>query len=217
ALVLVEGAPDLRDHRVAGHEADPAVGGVDDVGAGGGLGDGGLGHGSCSPGGCDRWRINLYDAARSMTCHPFSRILAAMTEIRWLDEREARAWRALQAVQLRLTSQLSRELAADSELSYPDYTVLVVLTDQPDGRLRAYQLGHELGWEKSRVSHHVSRMEARGLVRRERCSSDQRGAYVVVTERGRAAIEAAAPGHVAAVRRYFIDRLTPEQLDALAD
>lgn len=163
-----------------------------------------------------------------MTCQPlgcrqigdmstFFPYPGAMTEVRWLDEREARAWRALQAVQLRLTSQLSRELAADSELSYPDYTVLVVLTDQPDGRLRAYQLGRELGWEKSRVSHHVSRMEARGLVRRERCPSDQRGAYVVVTERGRAAIEAAAPGHVAAVRRYFVDRLTPEQLDALAE
>ena len=139
-----------------------------------------------------------------------------MDDVQWLDEREARAWRGLQALQLRLTARLSRELASDSELSYPDYTVLVVLTDQPAGRLRAFELGQELGWEKSRVSHHVSRMVARGLVRREKCPSDQRGAFVVVTERGRAAIEAAAPGHVAAVRRYFIDLLTPAQLDVLA-
>lgn len=118
-------------------------------------------------------------------------------------------------MQLRLTARLSRELAG-SDLSYPDYTVLVVLTDQPDGRLRAYELGAELGWEKSRVSHHVSRMAARGLVTRERCPSDQRGSFVAVTDRGRAAIAAAAPGHVAAVRRYFVDLLSPEQLDTLA-
>ena len=95
--------------------------------------------------------------------------------------------------------------------------MLVVLTDQPEGRMRAFELGRELGWEKSRVSHHVSRMVARGLVTRERCPSDQRGAFVVVTARGRRAIESAAPGHVAAVRRYFVDQLSPAQLDALGD
>jgi DNA-binding MarR family transcriptional regulator len=151
-----------------------------------------------------------------MMCQLFRDMLAGMDDVRWLDEREARAWRGLQAVQLRLTARLSRELAADSELSWPDYAVLVVLTDQPDGRMRAYELGRELGWEKSRVSHHVSRMVERRLVTRERCPSDQRGAFVVVTARGRGAIEAAAPGHVAAVRRHFVDLLTDEQLDQLA-
>ena len=139
-----------------------------------------------------------------------------MTDVRWLDEHEARAWRGFQAMQLRLNAALSRELAVDSDLSYSDYSVLVVLTDQPGGRLRAFELGAELGWEKSRVSHHVTRMADRGLVQRERCSSDQRGAFVTVTEAGRTAIEQAAPGHVAAVRRWFIDLLTPEQLDELA-
>jgi DNA-binding MarR family transcriptional regulator len=143
-------------------------------------------------------------------------MLPPMDDVQWLDEREARAWRGLQAVQLRLTARLSRELASDSDLSYPDYTVLVVLTDQPEGRLRAFELGRELGWEKSRVSHHVSRMVARGLVSREKCPSDQRGAFVVVTDRGRQAIEAAAPAHVAAVRRHFVDLLTRDQLDVLA-
>ena len=139
-----------------------------------------------------------------------------MEDVRWLDEREARAWRSLQAVWHRLNAALARELADDTELSYSDYTVLVVLTDQPDGRLRAFELGAELGWEKSRVSHHVSRMVRRGLVSRVRCPSDQRGSFVVVTDRGRTALASAAPGHVDAVRRYVIDRLSPAQLDALA-
>jgi len=138
-----------------------------------------------------------------------------MEDVRWLDDREAAAWRGLQAMQAQLDARLARELADDSDLSYQDYMVLVALTDQPDGRLRAFELGRELGWEKSRVSHHVSRMIARGLVTRRKCPSDQRGAFVVITESGRRAIEAAAPGHVAAVRRYVIERLTPAQLDAL--
>lgn len=139
-----------------------------------------------------------------------------MEAARWLDDREAAAWRGLQRMQAQLTARLARELAGDSDLSYQDYVVLVALTDRPDGRCRAFELGSDLGWEKSRVSHHISRMVARGLVRRERCPSDQRGAFVVVTDHGRAAIEAAAPGHVAAVRRFVIDRLSPAQLDALA-
>jgi DNA-binding MarR family transcriptional regulator len=138
-----------------------------------------------------------------------------MAEIPWLDEREERAWRALQFMQLRLEGELARRLAADSGLSYPDYTVLVALTDEPDGRLRPSVLGRELGWEKSRVSHHVTRMAARGLVRRERCPSDGRGAFIVVTERGRKELAAAAPGHVLAVRELFVDRLTPRELDAV--
>ena len=60
-------------------------------------------------------------------------------------------------------------------------------------------------------------MADRGLVKKEKCDSDRRGAYVVVTKRGRKEIEAAAPGHVAAVRRLFVDRLTPDQLDAIGD
>jgi DNA-binding MarR family transcriptional regulator len=152
-----------------------------------------------------------------MTCQLFPGIVFHMTDVRWLDEREARAWRSLQSMQHRLTAALARQLADDSELSYSDYAVLVVLTDQPDGRLRAFELGAELGWEKSRVSHHVSRMADRGLVRRERCPSDNRGAFVVVTDAGREAIERAAPGHVAAVRHWFVDRLTPRQLDALIE
>lgn len=140
-----------------------------------------------------------------------------MTEHRWLDEREERAWRALQAMQMRLDAELARQLAADSSLSYPDYLVLVTLTDRPDGRMRLFELADELGWEQSRASHHVARMVTRGVVAKERCRDDRRGAHVRITDRGRAAIEAAAPGHVAAVRRLFVDRLTEEQLEAVHD
>ena len=140
-----------------------------------------------------------------------------MDDARWLDEREERAWRTLQAMQLRLTAALARQLAAESCLSYQDYLVLVALTGQPDGRLRLFELGRILGWEKSRLSHHVARMAGRGLVTKERCGPDRRGAFVVVTERGRKEIEAAAPGHVDAVRRLFVDVLTPEQLEAVGE
>lgn len=139
-----------------------------------------------------------------------------MGGVRWLDESEARAWRGLQVMHAQLAARLARQLAEDSDLSYQDYVVLVALTDRPDGRMRMFELGDVLAWEKSRVSHHVSRMAARGLVTRERCPHDNRGTYVVLTPEGRAAIEAAAPGHVAAVRHYVVDRLTPDQLDALA-
>jgi DNA-binding MarR family transcriptional regulator len=140
-----------------------------------------------------------------------------VTDVPWLDEREQRAWRALQFMQLRLEGELARQLATESGLSYPDYVVLVALTDRPDGRMRLFELGSVLGWEKSRLSHHVARMVRRGLVRKERCDDDRRGAHVAVTPRGRKEIEAAAPGHLAAVRRLFADRLTADQLDDLAE
>lgn len=139
-----------------------------------------------------------------------------MSDVRWLDEREARAWRTLQSMQARLTARLAGDLSTYSELSYADYLVLVALSDGPGGRLRLFQLAATLGWEKSRVSHQIARMTDRGLVAKQRCGDDRRGAYVEATDRGRKAIEAAAPRHVETVRRLFIDRLTPEQLDAIA-
>lgn len=140
-----------------------------------------------------------------------------MDEVRWLNEREERAWRALQFMQMRLEGELAHQLAADSGLSYSDYVVLVALTDRVDGRMRLFEVARDLGWEKSRVSHHITRMADRGLVIKEKCDSDRRGAYVVVTNQGRQELERAAPGHVAAVRRLFLDRLTPNQLEAVGD
>jgi DNA-binding MarR family transcriptional regulator len=143
------------------------------------------------------------------------RTMNSMTDVAWLDDREERAWRALQFMQMRLDAELARQLTAESGLSYPDYLVLVALTDQPEGRLRLFELGQVLGWEKSRLSHHVARMAKRGLVGKEECPTDRRGAYVVITEDGRSEIRAAAGGHVRTVRRLFLDHLSSEELDTI--
>lgn len=139
-----------------------------------------------------------------------------MTEPRWLDEDEHRCWRAFQMMQMRLAAQLAHDLSRHSDLSYQDYEVLVALTDQPEGRVRLFELGSWLGWEKSRLSHQVSRMVERDLVVKRTCASDRRGAFVEVTAHGRRMIEQAAPSHVAAVRRLFVDRLSRAQLQQLS-
>ncbi|MDX3850752.1 MarR family winged helix-turn-helix transcriptional regulator [Streptomyces sp. AK02-01A] len=138
-----------------------------------------------------------------------------MTEPRWLDETEARVWRAHLRVQRELMGTLSRLLAHDSGLSGAEYEVLVPLSEAPDGLLRARDLSEEVDWERSRLSHQISRMEKRGLVAREECPDDARGAMVRLTEAGRAAVEGAAPGHVEAVRRYFFDALSRDDVDVL--
>ena len=137
------------------------------------------------------------------------------TRAKWLNEQEQRAWRAFLQLAVELNARLNRNLVREAGLSEADYAVLVHLSEAPDNRLRAFQLGRALAWEKSRLSHHLTRMERRGLVSRQECPTDARGAFVVLTDAGRAAIEAAAPRHVADVRRYFIDVLTPAQLDEL--
>ena len=140
-----------------------------------------------------------------------------MTEPRWLNPAEARAWRALQSFGMPLAAALNRQLLADSALSSADYQVLVVLSETPGGSLRAGELGRATGWEKSRLSHHIKRMEARRLVERQDCVTDGRGLLVAITDQGRAAIQDAAPGHVQAVRKYVIDMLSPAQLEVLAE
>ncbi|GGI08264.1 MarR family winged helix-turn-helix transcriptional regulator [Egicoccus halophilus] len=136
---------------------------------------------------------------------------------RWLDEREAHAWRSYTRMRVQLQARLAQALQRRSGLSEPDYDVLVHLSEAPDARLRPFQLGQALQWEKSRLSHQLTRMARRGLVARHDCDTDGRGAYVVLTPAGLAAIEAAAPAHVDDVRRHLVDALTPQQLEALAD
>ncbi len=140
-----------------------------------------------------------------------------MSRSRWLTRREQRAWRSFLLMARRLNARVARELQRETGLSGADYEVLVHLSETPEGRLRAFELGRATGWEKSRLSHHITRMEDRDLVGRATCPTDSRGAFVVLTDAGRTAIEAAAPRHVEHVRRFFVDALTPDQLDALAD
>lgn len=145
---------------------------------------------------------------------PDAVIWGMASKTRWLDDDERRVWRDLSLMQFQLFGLLGRELAADG-LSYPDYLVLAHLSDCLDNRARLVELGHDLGWEKSRVSHHVTRMEQRGLVARVKCPTDLRGWFVTITDSGRAAIAAAAPAHVEVVRKHFIDLLTKQQLATL--
>ncbi|MET7566974.1 MarR family transcriptional regulator [Streptomyces sp. NPDC005492] len=138
-----------------------------------------------------------------------------MTDARWLDDREQRAWRSLRSMHDDVMVFIERRLRARSGLSYADYRVLALLSQEPDSRLRSFELGRRLRWEKSRLSQHLGRMETRGLVRRERCADDLRGAVVVLTPQGLDVIKAAAPSHVADVREAFIDHLTEAELETL--
>ena len=138
-----------------------------------------------------------------------------MTQARWLDEREDRAWRSLMTMQDGVSEFIDRRLRTRCGLSNADYQVLAHLSEAPGARLRQFELGELLRWEKSRLSQHVSRMEKRGLVARERCLTDQRGAVIAITARGGELIEAAAPQHVADVRDVLIDHLTAAELAVL--
>lgn len=139
-----------------------------------------------------------------------------MTQTRWLTDREQRAWRALLAMNSELMARLHRQLQVDSGLSGADFEVLVHLTDTDSGRLRAYVLAEALQWEKSRLSHHLGRMEKRGLIKREGCPEDARGSFIVLTPQGREVIDQAAPGHVETVRDLVFDQLTSDEVDQLA-
>ncbi len=139
-----------------------------------------------------------------------------MDDVRWLDDEEQRAWRAFVELHARLFRHVERVLQAESGLSGPDYEVLVHLSESSDGELRPTELAEALRWERSRLSHQLRRMEARGLVERRSCDSDGRGAHVGLTEDGRQAIVDAAPGHVDELRRVFVDVLGPDRLRELA-
>ncbi|MFC4563446.1 MarR family winged helix-turn-helix transcriptional regulator [Nocardiopsis mangrovi] len=134
---------------------------------------------------------------------------------RWLDADEQAAWDSFIRMQETLVGRLSRLVQADSGMSASDYLVLHKLTETDGRRMRILELAKHLEWEKSRMSHQTRRMMKRGLVAREECPDDARGAFIVATPDGCKAIETAAPLHVEHVRRLFIDALTPNQLRTL--
>ena len=138
-----------------------------------------------------------------------------MAKPRWLDEREAHLWRSWLRLNQELLSILEEQISREGGLSGADYAVLVPLSAAPNGMLRARELGREILWDRSRLSHQLGRMEKRGLVVREECAEDARGAMVRMTDAGRAAIQRAAPGHVAATRRNFFDHLSEREVDQL--
>jgi DNA-binding MarR family transcriptional regulator len=116
-----------------------------------------------------------------------------------------------------LPAALNRELQQDSGLTLPEYEVLVQLSETPQRRLRPFQICEALNWEQSRLSHQLTRMERRGLVSRQECAADGRGAFIGLTATGADAIGAAAARHVAAVRRLIFDRLSDAQRTAFEE
>ncbi|WNB85929.1 MarR family transcriptional regulator [Cellulomonas sp. ATA003] len=137
--------------------------------------------------------------------------------VRWLDAEQQGHWRAFLVGTARLQDALGRQLDRDSDLSLSEYEVLVRLSESPDRTLRMSLLADELAHSRSRITHTVRRLEAAGLVERQACDSDGRGVNCHMTDAGLARLEAAAPGHVQAVRTHLVDVLTDDQLRAVGE
>jgi DNA-binding MarR family transcriptional regulator len=135
----------------------------------------------------------------------------------WLEGDQQRAWLAYIRVQLRLAYEMNRQLLADSGLSLPDYDVLTALSVADGGRMQITVLAAQIGWERSRVSHHVRRMSARGLVTCGLSAADRRVTEVTLTSLGRQTLAEAAPGHVDLVRRLFFGGLPARLVGPLSD
>jgi DNA-binding MarR family transcriptional regulator len=136
-------------------------------------------------------------------------------EVRWLSAEQQRDWRAFRDGTVLLLDALGRELEERSGLSLHEYEVMVRLSEAPGRSLRMSQLATDIAHSRSRLTHTISRMEAAGLVARAACSEDARGVNCVLTDKGWAALVAAAPAHVESVRRHLVDVLSGAQLVAL--
>lgn len=137
-----------------------------------------------------------------------------MTRGEWLDEEQQRAWRAWLEGSALLDDALARDLL-DIGMTFSEYDILVQLSEQSSRSLRMSDLAGLVLHSRSRLTHTVSRMEARGLVRREPCEEDRRGVRCTLTDEGMAALVDAAPHHVGSVRTHLVDVLSREEFLAL--
>jgi DNA-binding MarR family transcriptional regulator len=138
------------------------------------------------------------------------------TAPRWLNPAEMKAWRSYIIASRRFLEALDNDLEGH-DLSMPDYEILAALSDAPDRRLRMSELARVGLLSRSRLSHRMKVMEKAGWVKRELCPSDKRGFFAVMTPKGWKAIVAAAPAHVASVRSRFLDHLSTEDQEVLAE
>jgi DNA-binding MarR family transcriptional regulator len=138
-----------------------------------------------------------------------------VADTRWLTDAEDRAWRAFLLGTQLLVDQLDRELIHQAGIPHAYYAIMAVLSEQPSRALRMSAIADRLRFSKSRLTHAIGRLEERGWVERVACPTDRRGQVAVLTEAGLEALQAAAPTHVAGVRRHLFDRLTPEQVAQL--
>ncbi len=143
--------------------------------------------------------------------------MVCMTEATGVSEQEWASWRAFSSMRRQLELALERQLQRDADISGAEYGVLISLWEAPGKQLRARDLGERLAWEKSRVSHQVSRMEKRGLVERRECDTDLRGTWVGITPDGTRAVLGATRGHASTLRQYFFDVVDPAELASITD
>jgi DNA-binding MarR family transcriptional regulator len=133
----------------------------------------------------------------------------------WLSEAEQQTWRGLLRMLQVLPAALDRQLQVDAGIPHTYYMILAMLSEAPDRELRMSDLSQTTAASLSRLSHAVARLEEYGWVTRRRCANDRRGQIARLTDAGMARLVELAPGHVAAVRRFVVDALTPEQLAQL--
>ena len=133
---------------------------------------------------------------------------------RWLTAEQQKVWRTYLLGSARLNERLDADLHRSS-LDLPEYEILVVLEESPDRRLRMSELADAVHQSRSRLTHTIARMEKSGLVERTTCPTDRRGVWAQLTDAGFETLRTAAPAHVAAVRRNFVDAVSPEDWEAV--
>jgi DNA-binding MarR family transcriptional regulator len=134
---------------------------------------------------------------------------------RRMTSRELAIWRSFIETAAELTRILGAQLQ-QSGCSPADYQVLLALKEADGRRLRSSELAASIDWERSRLSHHLGRMERRGLIHRSDCATDSRGAEVALTEEGAQLFRQASVRHLRAIKKHFADALTPGQFEELA-
>lgn len=130
---------------------------------------------------------------------------------------QLRTWRTFVETSEVLRTSMSSRLQDESGLSAGDYAILLALSEAENKRMRSSALAEHIDWKRSRLSHHLGRMEGRGLIRREDCPTDNRGAEIVLTDAGASAFRLASAPHMHAIQELFVAALTPAQLDAVLD
>src|SRR3954453_20404702 len=146
----------------------------------------------------------------------YSSSMAAGDSTKWLSPDEQRAWRSYLEATKVLMDALDRQLQRDAGMPHAYYEILGRLSEADGRSLRMSELAESTLSSRSRLSHAVARLEERGWVVREDCLTDRRGQVARLTDAGFEVLATAASGHVAAVRRFVVDVLDPQQLAALA-
>jgi DNA-binding MarR family transcriptional regulator len=133
------------------------------------------------------------------------------------DAARLAAWRSLLEAHAAVTDLLERELEQERGLPLSKFEVLLKLAEAPGGRMRMLELAQSVVLSKSGLSRLVDRMEEAELVRRERCPSDRRGYYAVLTDRGRALLRRAAPVHLRGIQEHFARYVADDEVQVLID